>query len=128
MCAAAEAKVAYVEEGIGFTVFQVCRRAEELGFHFTDSDITCGVPHATSVIVDCVVASALLYFVVTYILLLSKLKGYRKQPYTFVQVGLVYNTLQVCFLAVYSSICPNVDRIFDEDGPCDCDILTLFGR
>ena len=45
--------------------------------------------------VDFIVAFALLYFLVTYVLLLIRLKGYRKQPYTFVQVGLVYNTLQV---------------------------------
>ncbi|KAL0050037.1 hypothetical protein WJX82_003243 [Trebouxia sp. C0006] len=57
--------------------------------------IYCGVGHPTSVIVDCIVACALLYFAITYVLLLSKLRGYRKQPYTFVQVGLVYNTLQL---------------------------------
>ena len=44
-------------------------------------------------------ALALLYFVVTYILLALKLKGYRKQPYASVQVGLVYNTLQVLLAA-----------------------------
>jgi len=47
------------------------------------------------------VACALLYFAITYVLLLSKLRGYRKQPYTFVQVGLVYNTLQVGLMAIY---------------------------
>ena len=63
--------------------------------------IYCGVGHPTSVIVDCIVACALLYFAITYVLLLSKLRGYRKQPYTFVQVGLVYNTLQVRFMAMH---------------------------
>ena len=127
MCAAAAARK-FVIDGIGVTSFQFCRLVEEQGLHFTDSDITCTVDHATSVIVDCVVASSLLYFVVTYILLLSKLKGYQKQPYTFVQVGLVYNTLQVCFLAVYRFVCPEFDPSFDSGLPCDCDFLTLFGR
>ena len=63
--------------------------------------IYCGVGHPTSVIVDCIVACALLYFAITYVLLLSKLRGYRKQPYTFVQVGLVYNTLQVRLMAMH---------------------------
>ena len=63
--------------------------------------IYCDVGHSTSVIVDCIVACALLYFAITYVLLLSKLRGYRKQPYTFVQVGLVYNTLQVCLMAMH---------------------------
>ena len=60
------------------------------------SETRCEVDHITTIFVDLVIALALLYFVITYILLLVKLKGYRKQPYTFVQVGLVYNTLQVC--------------------------------
>ena len=64
--------------------------------------IECGVGHSTSVIVDCIVACALLYFAITYVLLLSKLRGYRKQPYTFVQVGLVYNTLQVGLMAMHA--------------------------
>ena len=55
----------------------------------------CIVDHATQITVDVIVAFALLYFAVTCILLLSKLRSYRKLPYTFVQVGLVYNTLQV---------------------------------
>ncbi|DBA85888.1 TPA: hypothetical protein ACH3X1_005433 [Trebouxia sp. C0004] len=56
---------------------------------------TCGVDRATAITVDIIVASAVLYFVITYALLLSKLKGYRRKPYTSVQVGLVYNTLQL---------------------------------
>ena len=66
-------------------------------FHSTEYEevIGCGVDRATSIIVDCIVALALLYFLITYILLFAKLRGYRKQPYAFVQVGLVYNTLQV---------------------------------
>ena len=100
---AAEAKVVVVlDDGIGYTNFQLCKLVESQGGRLTEGPVTCNVPHATSVIVDCVVASALLYFVLTYILLLSKLKGYRKQRYSSVQVGLVYNTLQVCFLAVYT--------------------------
>ena len=58
--------------------------------------LPCSVDRATGIMVDLIVAFALLYFVITYVLLLVKLRGYRKQPYTFVQVGLVYNTLQVC--------------------------------
>jgi len=53
------------------------------------------VDRATEIAVDLIVATALLYFAVTYMLLLSKLRGYRRKPYTFVQVGLVYSTLQV---------------------------------
>ena len=64
--------------------------------------VYCGVGHSTGVIVDCIVACALLYFAITYVLLLSKLRGYCKQPYTFVQVGLVYNTLQVALMAMRS--------------------------
>lgn len=60
------------------------------------SDGTCGVDNATAIAVDIIVALSLLYFVTTYMLLFLKLKGYRKLPYTFIQVGLVYNTLQVC--------------------------------
>ena len=58
-------------------------------------DAQCFVDRATQITVDVIVAFALLYFAVTCILLLSKLRSYRKLPYTFVQVGLVYNTLQV---------------------------------
>ena len=50
---------------------------------------------ATAITVDIIVALSVLYFAVTYVMLLTKLRGYRKLPYTFVQVGLVYNTLQV---------------------------------
>jgi hypothetical protein len=74
------------------TAFQACRRYPAI---FKANPIGCGVDRATNIIVDFIVAMALLYFVVTYILLALKLKGYRKQPYAFVQVGLVYNTLQV---------------------------------
>ena len=41
------------------------------------------------------VAIAVVYLVVTYLLLLFKLRSYKKQAYSSVQVGLVYNTLQV---------------------------------
>ncbi len=74
------------------TAFQACSAYSEV---FTATPLGCGVDRATSIIVDFIVALALLYFVITYILLALKLKGYRKQPYAFVQVGLVYNTLQV---------------------------------
>ncbi|KAL0050321.1 hypothetical protein WJX82_008957 [Trebouxia sp. C0006] len=74
------------------TAFQACKAYSAV---FNTTPLGCGVDRATSIIVDFIVALALLYFVVTYILLALKLKGYRKQPYAFVQVGLVYNTLQL---------------------------------
>ena len=74
------------------TAFQACKAYSAV---FNTTPLGCGVDRATSIIVDFIVALALLYFVVTYVLLALKLKGYRKQPYAFVQVGLVYNTLQV---------------------------------
>ncbi|KAL3143143.1 hypothetical protein ABBQ38_003412 [Trebouxia sp. C0009 RCD-2024] len=55
----------------------------------------CGVDRATLVAVNVIVAFAVLYFLVTFTLLVSRLRSYRKLPYTFVQVGLVYNTLQL---------------------------------
>ena len=58
--------------------------------------VGCSSDHTTTIVVDLIVAFALLYFAITYLLLLLRLRGYRKQPYTFVQVGLVYTTLQVC--------------------------------
>ena len=64
----------------------------------------CNVDRATQITIDVIVALAVLYFVVTCILLLSKLRSYRKLPYTFVQVGLVYNTLQANFLAPASVV------------------------
>lgn len=72
---------------------------DECNIYFYDPEvfgdfIKCGVDRATGIIVDCIVALALLYFLITYVLLFAKLRGYRKQPYTSVQVGLVYNTLQ----------------------------------
>ena len=108
VCAAAANEV-YVQEGINRTAFQFCKLVQQQGRPLIGR---CPIPHATSVVVNCLVASALLYFVVTYILLLSKLKGYRKQPYTFVQVGLVYNTLQVRLLAVRPFICPDSTLFF----------------
>ena len=59
----------------------------------------CNVDRATQIVVNVIVAFAVLYFLATCTLLLSKLRSYRKLPYTFVQVGLVYNTLQVRLLA-----------------------------
>lgn len=74
---------------------------------FDGQGARCNVDRATQIIVDVIVALAVLYFVVTCILLLSKLRSYRKLPYTFVQVGLVYNTLQVelAFLTPAGVIC-----------------------
>ena len=57
--------------------------------------MTCNIDHQTTAAVDFIVVVALLYFVVTCLLLLARLRGYRNQPYTSVQVGKVYNTLQV---------------------------------
>ena len=72
--------------------FELCKNPEYFPLLGT---VNCSVDKATQIMVDFIVAFALLYFLVTYVLLLIRLKGYRKQPYTFVQVGLVYNTLQV---------------------------------
>ncbi len=85
------------------TAFQACKTHSAV---FNTTPLGCGVDRATSIIVDFIVALALLYFVVTYILLALKLKGYRKQPYASVQVGLVYNTLQVLLApaSVYSQM------------------------
>lgn len=66
--------------------------------------LTCGQDRVVDLIVDLIIALALLYFAITYILLLLKLKGYKKQNYTFVQVGLVYNTLQVSLTVPLSCI------------------------
>ncbi|KAL0042227.1 hypothetical protein WJX77_006708 [Trebouxia sp. C0004] len=74
------------------TAFQACKAYPA---SFINTPVECGVDRATSITVDFIVALALLYFLVTYILLALKLKGYRKQPYASVQVGLVYNTLQL---------------------------------
>lgn len=78
------------------TAFQACKTYPAV---FETSALHCGVDRATGIIVDFIVALALLYFVVTYLLLALKLKGYRKQPYASVQVGLVYNTLQVLLVS-----------------------------
>lgn len=48
----------------------------------------------TEVSVDTVIALAATYFA-CHILLIRKLRSYRRQAYTVVQVGIVYNTLQV---------------------------------
>ncbi len=89
------------------TAFQACKAYSAV---FNTTPLGCGVDRATSIIVDFIVALALLYFVVTYILLALKLKGYRKQPYAFVQVGLVYNTLQV-LLAPELLLPPSIARL-----------------
>ena len=57
--------------------------------------VQCSVDRTTQVIVNVIVAFAVLYFLVTCTLLVSRLRSYRKLPYTYMQVGLVYNTLQV---------------------------------
>ena len=74
--------------------FYECNRPDPAPI-FTAGISPCNVDHATQITVDIIVAFAVLYFAVTCVLLLSKLRSYRKLPYTFVQVGLVYNTLQV---------------------------------
>lgn len=79
-----------VVETLSGTPFHLCNQFPDFV-----TDEHCAVDRATSIMVDLIVAWALLYFVITYSLLAFKLRGYRKQPYTFVQVGLVYNTLQV---------------------------------
>ena len=70
--------------------FELCREYPDIV-----TDVTCGVDRATAITVYIIVAIAILYFGLTCILLLARLRGYRNMPYTFAQVGLVYNTLQV---------------------------------
>jgi len=104
------------------TPFQACKTYSA---KFNTTPLGCGVDRATSIIVDFIVALALLYFVVTYILLAVKLKGYRKQPYAFVQVGLVYNTLQV--LLAYKLLLPLSSQMQCHDAChancCNCSLL-----
>lgn len=104
------------------TAFQACKTHSAV---FNTTPLGCGVDRATSIIVDFIVALALLYFVVTYILLALKLKGYRKQPYASVQVGLVYNTLQV--LLAYKLLLPLSSQMQCHDAChancCNCSLL-----
>ena len=58
----------------------------------------CKVKRDTMIAVDITVALAAIYFAATYVLLILKLRSYRRQSYTSVQVGIVYNTLQVPLL------------------------------
>ena len=55
----------------------------------------CSVEHQDVILWYSMTACAILYLVLTYLLLWFKLKSYRQRAYTSVQVGLVYNTLQV---------------------------------
>ena len=70
--------------------FELCKEYPDLV-----TEVNCGVDRATAISVYIIVAIAILYFAATCVLLLAKLRAYRKMPYTFAQVGLVYNTLQV---------------------------------
>ena len=72
----------------------------------------CGVDRGTAVAVDITIALAAIYFAATYVLLLLKLRSYRLQAYTSVQVGIVYNTLQVPVL------CLPVHPHFSAEMPC----------
>lgn len=74
--------------------FEDCNRADSPG-----QTSYCHVDRATQIIIDVIVAFAAVYFAVTCTLLLSRLRSYRKLFYTFVQVGLVYNALQVDLIA-----------------------------
>lgn len=55
----------------------------------------CSSSRQTEVSVDIAIAFAAIYIAATYFLLIRKLRSYRRQAYTVVQVGIVYNTLQV---------------------------------
>ena len=57
--------------------------------------VYCNVDHQDATVWYSMTACAILYLVLTYLLLWFKLKSYRQRAYTSVQVGLVYNTLQV---------------------------------
>lgn len=82
--------------GLAGTIgYDECRSGMSQAPDNFDSTVSCSVDRATNITVDIIVALAILYFAVTYALLLYKLRGYRRLPYTFVQVGIVYNTLQV---------------------------------
>ena len=80
--------------------------------------LTCGEDRVVDLIVDLIIALALLYFAITYILLLLKLKGYKKQNYTFVQVGLVYNTLQVSLNVPLSCILQMSQALPEDPALC----------
>lgn len=75
--------------------FTICK---DPAYSFLLHNTRCSVDKATTIFTGLIIALALLYFLITYALLLAKLRSYRKQPYTFVQVGLVYNTLQASTL------------------------------
>lgn len=62
---------------------------------YTRFAIECYVSHQDVILWCSMTACAILYLVLTYLLLWFKLKSYRQRAYTSVQVGLVYNTLQV---------------------------------
>lgn len=67
----------------------------------------CGVDRGTAIAVDITIALAAIYFAATYVLLILRLRSYRLQAYTSVQVGIVYNTLQVscsCLLLTFTSV------------------------
>ena len=55
----------------------------------------CENSRKVAVSVDIVIALAATYFIATYLLLIGKLRSYRSQAYTVVQVGIVYHKLQV---------------------------------
>ena len=103
--------------------FDECSRPDPAPIYTAGLSL-CSLDRATQITVDIIVAFAVLYFAVTCVLLLSKPRSYRKLPYTFVQVGLVYNTLQVdcvaaanparvnstlvlslCWLSLYLQLC-----------------------
>ena len=67
---------------------------EQNGYQDSSTDY-CGVDHVTRIAIDLTIALACIYFAATYFLLIRKLRSYRQQNYTHVQVGIVYNTLQV---------------------------------
>lgn len=106
------------------TGFAYCNNISSSERAVLDSKIACGrgtdVPR---ILVYCIVAFALLYFAITWILLVLKLKGYRKQHYSFVQVGLVYNTLQVSLITAYHVTVP-LSLCSHQSSPQTC--ISLF--
>ena len=81
------------EDHYNWSEFRGC--VEKHTMNIESTALTCLNTTLVSALMNTTVALAILYLVITYLLLLYKLRSYRKQAYTTVQVGLVYNTLQV---------------------------------
>lgn len=89
--------VAAAEPGLA-AVVQACKNIPDL-LQSLDTAGGCGSSRKVEVSVAIVIALAATYFAATYFLLIGKLRSYRRQAYTVVQVGIVYSKLQVAVFA-----------------------------